>query len=173
MKATGLAETLRRARTAAYWLASPIDRIGLRVTDRLQLPPLWLRRHTGAVAHFESAARETAQFIDRLELVRQGDTVLDIGCGPGAMVPEFAARIGKNGRYVGFDVHAPSIQWCRRHHAGDSRMAFEHAVSSIGSGPESLGVSYRFPCLDGKAGFRVGKIGFYAPARACRETLSL
>ena len=32
---------------------------------RDRLPPLWLRRHTGPVARFESAARETAEFLDR------------------------------------------------------------------------------------------------------------
>lgn len=156
-----IAEALRKGRTAALWLAGPIDRIWLRATGREQLPPLWLRRHTGPVAAFESAARETAGFLDRLELVRAGDTVLDVGCGPGAMVPELARRLGPAGRYVGFDVHAPSIRWSRKRHAGDPRLRFEHAdlISAYGMGSGAAS-TYRFPLDAGQADLVLAKSVF-------------
>ena len=156
-----IADALRRARTAALRLAGPIDRLWLRATGREHLPPLWLRRHTGPVAAFESAARETAEFLDRLALVRAGDTVLDVGCGPGAMVPELARRLGPAGRYVGFDVHAASIRWARERHAGDPRLRFEHAdlVSPWGAGAGAAS-TYRFPLDEGQADLVLAKSVF-------------
>ncbi len=104
----------RRARTAAYRLASPVEAALRRLTGGRRLPPLWLRRHTGRVGAFESAARETAAWLERLDLFAGCRHVLDVGCGAGAMVEEILGRLPPDGRYVGFDVHAPSIRWCRR-----------------------------------------------------------
>ena len=157
-----IGEALRRGRNAAYRLASPADRLWRRLVGKPALPPLWLRRHTGAVARFESAARDTAQFLDSLGLVEQGHRVLDIGCGAGAMVPEFARRIGSGGRYVGFDVHAPSIRWCRERYAGDPRLAFELAevASAYGASSGPPASSYRFPVGDAEADLVLAKSVF-------------
>ena len=156
-----IADSLRRARTAALRLAGPIDRLWLRATGRGHLPPLWLRRHTGPLGAFESAARETAEFLDRLALVRASDTVLDVGCGPGAMVPELARRLGPDGRYVGFDLHAASIRWARKRYAGDTRLRFEHAdlVSAWGAGAHAAS-TYRFPLDEGQADLVLAKSVF-------------
>ena len=139
-------------RTLAYRIASPAERAWRRVAGREPLPPLWLRRHTGPVARFEIAARETAEFLDRLGLARPGDTVVDIGCGAGAMVPQFARRLGPGGRYVGFDVHAPSINWCRARYAHDPRMSFTLAeiASAYGTASGAPATSFRFP-IEGAA----------------------
>ena len=157
-----IAEALRKGRTVALWLAGPMDRLWLRATGRAPLPPLWLRRHTGPVSAFESAARDTAGLLDRLGLVRAGDTVLDVGCGPGAMVPELAGRFGPAGRYVGFDVHAPSIRWARRRWARETRFRFDLATMAspygAASGPPLS--SYRFPVGNGEADFVLAKSVF-------------
>ena len=157
-----IASALVRARTLAYRIAGPAERAWRSISGRSPLPPLWLRRHTGPVAQFESAARETAQFLDRLGLVHADDCVLDIGCGAGAMVPEFARRLGPRGRYVGFDVHAPSILWCREHYAGDPRLAFELAAvaSAYGSSSGPPATSFRFPVDDGQAALVLAKSVF-------------
>ncbi len=157
-----ISDALVRARTLAYRLAGPAERAWRNASGKDPLPPLWLRRHTGPVARFESAARETAQFLDRLGLVHAEDCVLDIGCGAGAMVPEFARRLGPKGRYVGFDVHAPSIRWCREHYAGDARLAFELAAvaSAYGSPSGPSATSFRFPLGDGQARLVLAKSVF-------------
>jgi SAM-dependent methyltransferase len=149
-------------RTLAYRLASPVESAWRRVAGREPLPPLWLRRHTGAVARFESAARETAEFLDRLGLARPGDTVVDIGCGVGAMVPQFARRLGPEGRYVGFDVHGPSIEWCRARYADDPRFSFElAAVASVYGAPTGPpATSLRFPIQDARADLVLAKSVF-------------
>ena len=76
-----ITQLLLGGRTLAYRIASPAESAWRRAAGHEPLPPLWLRRHTGPVARFESAARETAEFLDRLGLARPGDTVVDIGCG--------------------------------------------------------------------------------------------
>lgn len=68
-----------------------------------------------------------AELLSRRGLVGPGSRVLDIGCGPGMMAIELAATIGPEGEYVGSDIHAPSIRWCRRRFGGDPRLRFELA----------------------------------------------
>jgi SAM-dependent methyltransferase len=152
-----IGDALRGARTLALRLASPLEGALRRLGGRTDLPPLWLRRHTGPVSRFESAARETADFLDRFGLVSEGSVVLDAGCGVGAMVPHLLARIGSRGRYVGFDVHEPSIRWCARRYAADSRLELHVApIAPAGARPEADG-AYRFPIGDGQADLVLAK----------------
>jgi SAM-dependent methyltransferase len=157
-----IADLLRSARTAGLRLASPLDRAWLLATGRRHLPPLWLRRHTGSVSAFESAARETSAFLEQLGLLNDVRLVLDVGCGAGAMVEEFRRRLPADGRYVGFDVHGPSIRWCRKRWASDPRLAFEVApvASPYGSRSGRPIESYRFPVEDGAADLVLAKSVF-------------
>ncbi|HEY3202163.1 MAG TPA: class I SAM-dependent methyltransferase [Thermoanaerobaculia bacterium] len=155
-------DALRRARTTALWLASPAESAWRRLRGKRSLPPLWLRRHTGPVSAFERSARELGAFLDELALLRDADRVLDIGCGAGAIVPELAPRLGSAGRYVGFDVHAPSIRWCRRRYGSDPRFSFVRAeiASVYGSRSGPPVASYRFPLDDGAADLILAKSVF-------------
>jgi SAM-dependent methyltransferase len=112
-----------------------------RARGRAELPPLWLRRHAGPLRAFESSARDMMALVRQLDLHYPGELVLDIGCGPGAMALEFRSTFGPEDRYLGIDVHAPSIRWCRRQFAGDSRFRFDlsRARSPYGRprGPEA------------------------------------
>jgi len=158
-----LAEIARHARTAALRVASPFDAVLRFAAGRRRLPPLWLRRHTGSVSAFESAARETSALLDQLGLFEDARVVLDVGCGAGAMVEEFRRRLPDDGRYVGFDVHAPSIRWCRRRWAADRRLSFEVAPVSSPYGAAFGGLpieSYRFPVSDGTADLILAKSVF-------------
>jgi SAM-dependent methyltransferase len=154
--------TVRGARAAVYWLASPFDRFGRRLAGLPTLPPLWLRRHAGAITAWERSVRDTAGFLDRLELASDAAVVLDVGCGPGAMVEALTERLPPNGRYVGFDVHAPSIRWCRRRWSGDSRIRFELAAvrSAYGAAAGPPVSSYRFPLEDGEGDLVLAKSVF-------------
>lgn len=110
--------------------------------------------------------------IDDFALVHPGDRVLDLGCGPGAMVLPLLHRIGPSGSYVGIDVHGPSIAWCRQRFGGDSRCWFELArvaspYSQRGGIPAE---EYTFPVADGQADFVLAKSVFthLLPAEADR-----
>jgi len=153
---------LRFGRSASLRLASPFDAIARRLAGKPVLPPLWLRRHAGPLASFESSAREMGAFIDRLGVLAETDDVLDIGCGPGAMVPEIGRRLGPGRRYVGFDVHEPSIRWCRKNFANDPRLRFELAavVSAYRSRSGVPAATYRFPIEDAGAGLILAKSVF-------------
>src|SRR5690606_30889292 len=117
-------------RTAALRALSPFEALVRKLGARddgepAQLPPLWLRRHAGPVRAFRSSGAHAMALLERLGLLRPDLRVLDFGCGPGSLVPRFAALLGTSGRYRGLDIHAPSIDWCRRHTAGDARFSFE------------------------------------------------
>jgi len=152
-------ETLRSLRTATLRVAGPADWVVRRLSGRGGLPPLWLRRHTGPLRHFEGAARSTAELIERLGILRPDDLILDMGCGCGAMALEFARTLGPEGRYVGFDVHRSSIRWCCTRFARDGRFRFELAdvASPFGSASEGRVEEYRFPLPEESAGFILGK----------------
>jgi SAM-dependent methyltransferase len=156
------ANLLRFGRTTALWLASPFDAFVRRLAGKTALPPLWLRRHVGPVAGFESSAHDMAAFLDRLGLLQDSDDVLDIGCGVGSMVPELATRLGPGQRYVGFDVHPHSIRWCLKRFKSDPRLRFElaHVASPYGSRSGEPVASYRFPVEDGFAGLVLAKSVF-------------
>jgi SAM-dependent methyltransferase len=138
----------KASRAITLRLLGPVDAVQRLAAGRGSLPPLWLRRHTGPVRIFESAAMEMTALIEHLGVVAQDDFVLDAGCGAGAMVPSFARLLGPRGRYVGFDLHEPSLRWCRRHFRADPRLRFEAFCR---------GNDFRFPAASGEAGFVLAK----------------
>ena len=95
--------------------------------------------------------------VARWELVRDGDLVVDLGCGCGAMAPALGERMGEAGRYVGIDLHRPSIRWCRRRFGGDPRFRFEGVEAEGASAAPGFGGGYRLPVEDGAAGFLLAK----------------
>ena len=102
--------------------------------------------------------------IVRLGVVSPDALVLDAGCGAGAMVPAFARLLGPGGRYVGFDIHEPSLRWCRRRFGADPRLRFE---SSSRAG------AVRFPSAGGEAGFLLAKSLFtHLREKEARQFLS-
>jgi ubiquinone/menaquinone biosynthesis C-methylase UbiE len=155
-------EGFRRLRTAGLWLLGPGESLVRAVAGRRPLPPLWLRRHVGPVGKFESAARETAAMVVRLGLVPAGARMLDVGCGCGAMVEALLELAGSAGRYTGFDVHEPSVRWCRRHFGGDARCTFEAARVASPYGARAGGSvgTYRFPAAAGQVDLVLAKSVF-------------
>jgi SAM-dependent methyltransferase len=166
--------SLRSARTAAYWLASPLDAAVRAARGASRLPPLWLRRHTGPVDDFEASARATAELLDRLRLFQPTSRVLDLGCGCGAMTPYFARRLADAGRYAGLDVHGPSIRWCADAFGGDPRLAFVLAtIRSPYGGGTAAPADYRFPLADAAVDFVLAKSLFtHLPAEEARSYLA-
>jgi SAM-dependent methyltransferase len=78
--------------------------------------------------------------------------VLDIGCGTGRAAAGLSTRLAAGGgRYLGFDISASAIGYCRRRFAGDPHLAFAHLdvrhedYNPRGSQDELATV---FPCAD-------------------------
>jgi SAM-dependent methyltransferase len=168
-----LIDLARLARTAALRACGPLEWC----FRKKGLPPLWLRRHTGPVANFSRSAGDTAGLISRLSLLAPDAAVLDAGCGAGAAAIEFREMLGERGQYVGFDVHAPSIRWCRARFRDDPRFRFEIAEIRTPFSRRSSGSAreLRFPADDGTCDFVLAKSLFthlLAPEAAAylRET---
>jgi ubiquinone/menaquinone biosynthesis C-methylase UbiE len=62
--------------------------------------------------------------------VREGDWVLDIGCGVGLEAIRLARRVGSAGRVVGVDISAPLIAEARRRLAG-AAVPVKYAVMDV------------------------------------------
>lgn len=145
-----LLDLLGGARTALLRLGGPFDRFWKAGTELSDRPPLWLRRHTGPLRSVESSAHDMTELLVGEGLFRPDDVVLDVGCGAGIMALRFEKLLGPGGRYVGFDIHEPSIRWCRARFSVDPRFRFE--VASDGRGV--------FPIGSGEAGFILAKSVF-------------
>jgi SAM-dependent methyltransferase len=153
---------LRRLRTALYYLAGPFDYLLRATSGRRHAPPLWLRRHIGPLAGFERATGEIAAMLAAYTLLNERSRVLDVGCGCGVMVPDLQRMLGPDGRYLGFDVHEPSIAWCRRQYAADRRFTFELARVHTPYSPQftTQPTDFRFPVDDAWADFILVKSVF-------------
>lgn len=57
--------------------------------------------------------RHRARIVDQLNL-EAGDTVVEVGCGPGANLPLLADAVGPTGRVIGIDVARPTLAVARR-----------------------------------------------------------
>lgn len=128
------------------------------------VPPLWLRRHTGRLSDIADAQRGTDELFREWTLVREGDRVLDAGCGFGVLAGPLSRRFGPKGRYLGFDLHGPSIRWAQRSISSADRR-FRFVLTS----PESRDEG-RFPAPDGEADFVLAKSFFtHLPEPAARR----
>lgn len=153
---------LRTSRTAALRILGPFDWALRAVTGRASLPPLWLRRHVGPLSALERAAGEIGAVIALCDLVQPDSRIVDVGCGSGGMVPDFQRMLGPDGAYIGFDVHPPSIEWCRRQFVADRRFRFEVAEAHTPYSPQFTTPlsEFRFPVDDGGADFLLAKSVF-------------
>ena len=75
-----------------------------------------LQRYARLADDYESATARIREVrrraIDRLAL-RLGETVFDVGCGAGAMLPDMAFRVGPAGRAIGIEQSPPMAELAR------------------------------------------------------------
>jgi len=99
--------------------------------------------------------------IAALRVVREDDTVLDVGCGCGSMAFQLRRTLGPRGAYIGFDVHGASIAWCRTQFAADPRFVFELArLETAWSHGHTPATEYQFPADDASVDFVLAKSVF-------------
>jgi SAM-dependent methyltransferase len=91
----------------------------LALLDNLRRQPdrdVSLQRYSRLADDYESATTRTREVrrraIDRLAL-RLGETVFDVGCGAGAMLPDMALRVGPPGRAIGIEQSPPMAALAR------------------------------------------------------------
>ena len=62
--------------------------------------------------------------------IQEGDTVIDMGCGPGYFTIDMAKMVGPEGRVVAVDIQAKMLEWVRkkaRKHAVAERIDYHRA----------------------------------------------
>lgn len=122
----------------------------------LPLPPEHLRIWVGPFSDAQLFARsgeEMAAEIVRLCAVSPYAQVLEVGCGCGRLSRAFAAYLSSEGRYEGFDVARPHIDWCKRQlQPLAPNFNFSHVdVHAGGHNPKGAisGTAFHFPFADG------------------------
>jgi SAM-dependent methyltransferase len=145
-----------RARTAAYRLATPIDRI-LRYRYPALLPPAHLRIYYYGTWNPDTFVRHCDNA--RTELLSRGlrpeHRVLDIGSGIGNLAIALSGYL--TGGYDGLEIHPEAVAWCQRtitprqpgfrFHRAD---VASRAYNPDGTVPAS---AYRFPFHDNRFDF--------------------
>jgi len=142
------------ARRAAYalldvhaWVAGPSAS-----------PPRWLPL-VGS-GDFESIGRRYLGYFIEIGGLRPTAHVLDIGCGLGRMATPLTTYLEPSkGRYVGFDVDARAVRWCRRR-IGRRHANFEFHVADVRNvayhrGGALDGATYPFPYEDATFDFAI------------------
>ncbi len=122
-----LISSLINLRLVALLIAEPIDRLGLLINGKKDLPPLQLRRFVGPLSTFEASGASWACMLKLLAKLKSNSSIWDIGCGCGLMALELRSYLfpEQGSRYLGSDIHKPSIKWCQRH-IKQSNFAFIH-----------------------------------------------
>lgn len=75
-------------------------------------------------------ARAFREFTADLIAVAPGESVLDLGCGPGELALALARRVGPNGRVAGIDLSKALIAGARRK-AKRAGLAIDYRVASV------------------------------------------
>jgi SAM-dependent methyltransferase len=117
-------------------------------------PPLDLMIAIGAPDRggFERVGDEFLGYLRNLAGLETNGHVLDIGCGSGRMAIPLTGYLSDGGRYDGFDVWQPGIDWCRQNIAAQ-RPEFHFERFDIWNakynpvGP-NLGSDYQWPYPD-------------------------
>ncbi|HZY67883.1 MAG TPA: methyltransferase domain-containing protein [Devosia sp.] len=93
------------------------------------------------------------EIVDALPLT-PGMRVLEIGCGPGAMAREMAARVGPTGAVLGIDRSAKAIGQAQAGggppHLGYRESKAEDFALEPGEAPYDIAVAIRVGALDGR-----------------------
>ena len=106
--------------------------------------PQQSRRHevfsASRAGHLDSGLRRFLYRPDRLagRYIKQGDRVLDFGCGPGFFTREFAKNVGKTGTVIAVDVQEEMLRLLREKLEPEGLMP---RIRTHHCAPDTLGLS--------------------------------
>jgi ubiquinone/menaquinone biosynthesis C-methylase UbiE len=86
-------------------------------------------RNLEALYHTRDAARRREVVLEALQL-QPGESVLDIGTGPGFLAVEMADAVGPGGKIRGIDQSEPMLEMARKRCASKSWVSFQAGVAT-------------------------------------------
>lgn len=105
----------------------------------------------GAPEEFRSCGLEFLEHFKKIAALKDGERILDMGCGPGRMAIPITETFPRTS-YDGFDVSKPCIDWCRSS-ISTSHPDFRFEWADVRNGTYHAGGSqdpstFRFPYPD-------------------------
>lgn len=132
--------------------------------------PKWV----GLADVLDRQMQEIAALLLRSAAPAPGESVLDIGCGPGSMMLEIAKAVGERGRVLGIDISEPMLDAARQRIAASGRANISVLLADAAShrfGPERCDLLFsRFGVMffdDPVAAFRNIRSAGRAGGRLC------
>ncbi len=110
-------------------MMSPVEKESVE-TANLRLPPKKMRwggpRFMDDTKYVQSGKSSVNTLVSLCALSPES-RLLDVGCGQGRLLTGIFASFGSIRKYVGLDVHKPSIEWAAKNLAnGQADIAFHH-----------------------------------------------
>lgn len=107
-------------------MLEPLDYLAKLLNGKKDLPPLYLRRHVGALRDFENSGAEFKVYLKLIGGYNPNEKILDIGCGCGLMAIYLSDYIKPEGKYVGADIYKPAIEWAKKRFKMHTNFSFIH-----------------------------------------------
>lgn len=79
---------------------------------------------------FDQSAERTLRILVSLGL-KPDSKILDLGCGPGRLAPQFLKFLDDKGEYYGCDISAHAINFCKEHYVRANLHFFESKMTEI------------------------------------------
>lgn len=125
----------------------PIDQTQIRRTRNIRLIPTERNRRGGKYAYSEWAhvigIFQTLMFLNLHK--KEGNMILDVGCGTGLLGIAAEPFLGQDGKYIGLDVMKKDIDFCRRHYTSKSFEFIHFDVNNPAYAPAQKDTKSKWP----------------------------
>jgi cyclopropane fatty-acyl-phospholipid synthase-like methyltransferase len=119
----------------------------VKTEDGTIIPPVRLRlggHNFERDQDYMDGATRDVQYLEQFAGLKEGDHILDIGCGVGRLATGLARRFGGRVDYVGVDVDSGRIAWCQKHLGSGSAKFIAIDVANERYNPTGKKVDDRF-----------------------------
>ncbi|MDH3443542.1 MAG: class I SAM-dependent methyltransferase, partial [Deltaproteobacteria bacterium] len=129
----------------------PIDRKNIQRTKNIRLIPNCSDRRGGKYSYAEWAhvigIFQTLIFLHLPK--KEGNKILDLGCGTGLMGIASEPFIGRDGKYTGIDVTKKDIAFCREHYPSSNFEFIHFDVANAAYAPDQKYEKSKWPVESG------------------------